>query len=145
MGVNEILVEERDFLFEIPLGLADQIEPTAFQFGTLSQLIGQTADWRETQTLTLAWQASGEDQTDYTTFVHLKNSAGEIVEQIDRPLDPSSSQWVANQIILTTFTLPLNPDITSIAFGLYDPTNGQRLPIINQAGEELPNRQVDLE
>jgi 4-amino-4-deoxy-L-arabinose transferase-like glycosyltransferase len=93
--------------------------------------------------LTLYWRADEAPKTDYTTFLHLRNSANENVAQKDRPpangLYPTSL-WDAGEIIVDEISVPLAGlpvGKYSLVVGLYDFATGARLPVEGQPANEL--------
>ncbi len=64
-------------------------------------------------------------------FAHLLNANGDRVAQVDLPL--ASSPWKAQQLYTSMLALPLPSDLPAgdyrLYVGVYDPTNGQRLPL----------------
>jgi len=86
--------------------------------------------------LTLYWRSESPLPVDYTTFVHLRNEAGETVAQQDQPplngVYPTSL-WDPGEIIADEIrlTLPaaLPPGEYSLVVGLYDLNTGLRLVV----------------
>ncbi|MCB0166807.1 MAG: hypothetical protein KDI79_21450 [Anaerolineae bacterium] len=95
-------------------------------------------------TLKLYWQSEAPLPTDYTTFVHLRNAAGETVAQKDQPpLEGAypTSLWDPGEIIADEVTIPLPEELPSgeysLVVGLYDLTTGLRLPVPDTADNSL--------
>ena len=89
----------------------------------------------------LYWAPRGRPTRDYTVFVHILDSEGQLQGQADSP--PTSgkyptSVWDAGEVIADLHTLSLAPDLPAgeyrIAVGLYDPETGQRLQTIDESG-----------
>jgi hypothetical protein len=86
--------------------------------------------------LALRWESLRPMQNDYQVFVHLLNTNDEKLAQRDgQPvqwLRPTST-WRPGEKIIDRYGLLLPDDLPggsyAIAVGLYDPVNGQRLPI----------------
>ena len=84
--------------------------------------------------LSLYWRSEAPLPVDYTTFVHLRNEAGETVAQQDQPplggVYPTSL-WDPGEIIADEITLTLPPELPpgeySLVVGLYDFNTGLRL------------------
>ncbi len=84
--------------------------------------------------IALRWESLRSVQYDYQVFVHLLNGAGEKLAQRDgQPVQwmrPTSS-WRMGETIIDHYGLVLPaealPGSYSVAVGLYDPVNGQRL------------------
>lgn len=86
-------------------------------------------------TLTFYWQPVALPQSDYTVFLHLRQSSGEIVAQNDRPPAKGAyptSLWDTGEIIRDEITLsfdPLEPGQYELVTGMYDPATGVRLAV----------------
>jgi hypothetical protein len=85
--------------------------------------------------LTFYWQAVAPPETNYTVFVHLRNSAGEVVTQKDKPplegIYPTRL-WDTGEIIKDELTLSperLEPGRYQLVVGIYDFITGMRLPV----------------
>jgi hypothetical protein len=98
--------------------------------------------------LTLYWQPETVPITDYTTFLHLRDSADKNVAQKDGPPANGrypSSLWDVGEIIVDKITLPLagvsSGDYTPV-IGLYDLVTGARLPGEGLAADELRLKSV---
>jgi len=95
--------------------------------------------------LTLYWRSESPLETDYTTFVHLRNRAGETIAQQDQlPLNGAYpiSLWAPGEIIADQINLPVVPEALpadgySLVVGLYDFETGQRLPVPDNAANEV--------
>ncbi len=94
--------------------------------------------------LRLYWQSEAVLPTDYTTFVHLRNAAGETVAQKDQPpLNGAypTSLWEPGEIISDSLTIPLPPDLPAgdyqLVVGLYDFQTGQRLTVPGNPANEV--------
>ena len=80
--------------------------------------------------LTLYWQAIATPQSDYTVFVHLLDSAGQLAGQADGPPAAGAyptSLWEPGEIIVDRHQLPAGLQYESINIGLYRTDTGQRL------------------
>lgn len=78
------------------------------------------------------WEVNQPAMIDYKMFIHGLNDEGEIIEQADRlPFEGQypSSYWLPSQNLMDTIQLNINPSITQIALGFYDPADGTRLPV----------------
>jgi 4-amino-4-deoxy-L-arabinose transferase-like glycosyltransferase len=101
--------------------------------------------------LTLYWQADDPTDVGYTVFVHLVGPDGMLHGQVDRPPAGGAAptfSWARGQVVIDEISLPIladaPPGVYHVAAGLYDPINGDRLPVYDVAGAELPNRQIVL-
>ena len=92
--------------------------------------------------LILFWSPRGRPTQDYTVFVHLLDSQGQLRGQADSP--PTSgryptSVWDAGEFIADLQTLSLTPDLPSgkytLLIGLYFQETGQRLPTVDENGQ----------
>jgi hypothetical protein len=129
----DVLPVERQF--DVP-ALATRVDLT---FGEAMRLRGyQAARTSEGNiTVTLAWQAIRPAAQDYTVFVHVVGADGINFSQRDeQPLRPTT-QWIADEVILTTYTLPTPPGAFTVRAGLYLQANGQRLPIRDATGRAV--------
>jgi hypothetical protein len=101
--------------------------------------------------LTLYWRAEGPAQADYTTFLHLRNPAGETVTQKDSPPAAGrypTSLWDKGEIIVDEMILPLDqvePGEYTPVIGLYEFKSGLRLPVPGQPDNELKLAPVVLD
>ena len=101
--------------------------------------------------LTLYWQVESPLPLDYTTFIHLRNEAGEIVAQKDQPplggVYPTSL-WEPGEIIADeiSVSLPENlpPGQYSLVVGLYDLSTGARLPVPGQPDQVVTLTTLEL-
>ena len=116
-------------------------------FGHQLQLFGYDAPAQVTAEpfeVTLYWQAVEPDGQDYTIFMHLVDSQGNVVAQADSPPQngrfPTSILESGEQITDThLFHLPegLAGGRYQILMGVYHPETGVRLPAINNNNEQL--------
>jgi hypothetical protein len=101
--------------------------------------------------LTLYWRSESPLTIDYTTFVHIRNEAGETVAQRDQPplngVYPSSL-WDPGEIIADDITLSLPSDLPPGAYrlvvGLYDLNTGARLAVPGRPDNELTLTTLEL-
>jgi hypothetical protein len=101
--------------------------------------------------LTLYWRVESPLRLNYTTFVHLRNEAGEIVAQKDQlPLDGiyPTSLWEPGEIIADEVTLPLPPDLPAgmywLVMGLYNFESGDRLSAPGQPEQAVTLTTLEL-
>jgi hypothetical protein len=151
--LTQLEILARDRLFNLP---TDIVYPLDLWLGTMVRLRGfdvQTLAARpgDQISLTLYWQAEGPTDLSYTVFVHLIGSDGMIHGQVDRPplggAAPTHS-WAPGQVIVDEIPVPVLSDTLPgsyrVVVGLYDPVSGDRLPVYDTTGGELPNRQTVL-
>lgn len=100
--------------------------------------------------LTLYWSTDNPIEVDYTVFVHLLNSKGEIVAQHDTA--PARGHcptvvWPPHEVIVDQIEVNLPPDLPSDTYrliaGMYHQPTLQRLPLF-QDGVRLPQDSVLL-
>jgi hypothetical protein len=102
-------------------------------------------------TLTLYWRCEAVLPLDYTTFVHVRNNAGEIVAQKDQlPLNGAypTSLWDPGEIIADEIIIPLPPDLSgsyALTVGLYDLKTGIRLPTPGRSENSLTLSHLEFE
>ena len=117
----------------LPANFGDQIGLLGYNLGDSFLTPGASLN------LTLFWTPRGRPTQDYTVFVHLLDSEGQLRGQADSP--PTSgkyptSVWDAGETIADLHTLSLAPDLPAgeyrVAIGLYDPQTGQRLSVVDE-------------
>ncbi|MDX1522403.1 MAG: hypothetical protein R3264_12325, partial [Anaerolineae bacterium] len=135
----------------------DETDPLA-EFGDNIRLMAyRLDDCRATPAncrLTLTWRALGQPARDYTVFIQLWPDPPSATEPMffgfdSPPLnnDYPTGLWAAGEVIIDPHPLdlsPVPPGTYHILTGLYNPTDGARLPASLQ-GEPLPNDAVRLE
>lgn len=101
--------------------------------------------------LTLFWQALRPISTDYTVFLHLRNSEGGTITQRDGlSLDGTypTSRWQPSETVLDPFTLSLPADLPTGAYtlwaGMYQLDTLERLPVANDTSGENAIRLGDI-
>ena len=117
----------------LPASFTDQIDLLGYSLSDRQIVQGETLD------LTLFWSPRGRPAHDYTVFVHLLDSSGQLRAQADSPPMAGkypTSVWDDGEVIADLHTLTLAPDLPAgeykIAIGLYDPETGQRVPIVDE-------------
>lgn len=121
--------------------------PLAADFGPALHLRGYNLDSSALQatgslTLTLQWQAQATMNEDYNLFVHVFDTDGNRVGQIDVPLGGSqglTSAWQPRAYITQTQPVPLPaalpPGTYQVALGVYHPRDMTRLPLSTEAAQ----------
>jgi hypothetical protein len=96
----------------------------------------------DTLPVTLYWQSDTILTTGYTVFVQLLAPDGSVMSQSDSIPGQGSrptTGWVPGEVITDRHNLPLPDGVAAgeyqLIVGLYSPLNGQRLPLVNPAGE----------
>ncbi|HDN79063.1 MAG TPA: phospholipid carrier-dependent glycosyltransferase [Chloroflexi bacterium] len=118
--------------------------PCEAYFGDEMKLVGYglgEAEPGEKLGITLCWQALREMSTSYVTFVHLLNSQGMLVSQMDAVPGGGrypTTGWLKGEFICAKYELPLPESLKegpySIEVGVYDPRFEQRLPVRDASG-----------
>ncbi len=91
-----------------------------------------------TVNITLTWQAGGSFDADYTVFLHLRSSDGQVISQADGPPRNGSypsTVWSSGEIVPDphAIAIPNNalPGRYALVVGLYHPQTGARWPVNN--------------
>lgn len=137
------------YVYQLPLPME---HPLSADFGSSIRLTGyETVRAGDTLTLTLQWEPRERMHRNYALFVHMLNSEGERVAQIDVP--PGGPQtptrnWLLNSSITWSHPLPLPPDLPTgsywIGIGLYDPDSFARLPVRGPPQPDAPGDGPDV-
>jgi hypothetical protein len=97
--------------------------------------------------VTLEWQGLRRMTDAYTVFVHLLGPDGLVHGQVDAwPVSgtQATSTWTPGQPVRDPYTVQVPPDAPPGAYqveiGLYLLSTGQRLPVLNAAGEVVDDR-----
>lgn len=101
--------------------------------------------------VTLTWQGLTPMGDDYTVFVQVLDANDRIVGQVDAwPVQGTrpTSSWRPGEIITDPIVVQLNPDIATLEaggvyrlhVGLYLLATGQRLPILDDAGNAIDDK-----
>jgi len=105
-------------------------------------------------TVTLYWQTMADMDVDYSAFIHLRDartgesacSSCRTVAQADSELLQGlypTSAWQPGEVFGDTQHMSLPQDLPAGSYrifaGLYDARTGQRLPVLNAAGEPIDN------
>jgi hypothetical protein len=97
----------------------------------------------DTMTLIMHWQALQPMIFSFTTFIHVLDSAGEVVAQSD--VQPGQGQWLTtgwhkNEWITDQVSLALPPELSAgkyqIVVGWYQVETGQRLPLADNERQD---------
>jgi 4-amino-4-deoxy-L-arabinose transferase-like glycosyltransferase len=100
--------------------------------------------------LTLHWSSLASVGRDYTVFVHLLNSDGNVVAQADSPPvggDYPTSLWAPGETIVGQRALDvegLSSGVYELALGMYLLETGDRLPATDADGERLTHDVIPL-
>jgi 4-amino-4-deoxy-L-arabinose transferase-like glycosyltransferase len=87
---------------------------TDIAFDEKIKLVGWQTDWEEAQLrVTLAWQAQTPMDKEYTAYVHLTDSDGKLLAQLDRPpAGYPTSDWQPHEIIVDSYVIPMTEEWT---------------------------------
>ncbi len=147
IALADIRLLARPHQFERP-AIAHPLEASLGQ-PPLLKLSGYDTEPPRDNTLpiTLYWQAQTEMSANYTVFVQLLNSAGQVVAQVDRQPQEGAAPtttWLLGEFLTDSYSLSLPPNLPPgpyrLITGLYDAATGQRLPVAS-GGDfiELPS------
>jgi hypothetical protein len=137
MKLGSVTVEAQDRNFELP----DEVVPISAVINDELELVGYrldhgTVDYRGVIGLTLYWRSLAFADTNYTVFVHAVGPDQVIRGQWDStPAQGASptSGWIPGEIIEDRYEVPMNKKAPAwkydIFVGMYNPHNGERLPI----------------
>jgi hypothetical protein len=141
---------EYAWIYEVPPPVANSVGAT---FGSDIRLRGyevDTARLRSTGalSLTVQWQALAPPEQNYLMFVHVLDSSGQMVGQIDAPpAGPAAptALWEAGRSYTWVHPVPVPADLPPgdywLSIGLYEPDTFARLPLrrANEAPPGAPN------
>ncbi len=99
--------------------------------------------------LTLFWRALEKMDQSYTVFTHLVDDEGNIWGQKDNPpvdgFYPTTG-WETGEIVRDQYDIPISPDAPpgeyQLEVGMYLVETGERLPVLDGAGQVQDNRVV---
>jgi hypothetical protein len=100
----------------------------------------------------LYWQSLAQTPINWTTFVHLRNAAGETVAQIDSPPAGGkypTSLWDAGEMIPDSLQVSIPTELPSgrydIVAGMYDLATGERLPIAENTNSSVVLLTIEIQ
>jgi hypothetical protein len=121
------------------------------RFGDVAQLLGyRVVSQPDGFTLSLYWRAEMPDGADYTVFVHLLNTEGQMVAgQDSQPVSGRypSSIWEPGEVIAderTFSTDDLPPGEYQLEVGMYQLATGERLSVVLPDGTVEPAQRLVL-
>jgi hypothetical protein len=122
------------------------------RFGDDFRLLGyDLAQAGDALELTLHWQALRHPVTYYKIFVHLFDPQTQAVvaqdDAVPRRWTYPTTWWEAGEVVSDEIPLSLEevpPGQYRLAVGVYDPEDGERLVVVDAAGEELPEGRLVL-
>ena len=130
----------------------DMSHTVRYSLGNKIDLIGHDLDKEQVHpgerlTVTLYWQAIQEMDQDYTVFTHLIDGKDRIWAQEDgQPLggDYPTSFWDPGEVVRDGYEMNLPSDMPAgeylVEVGFYLVSTGERLPVLDDAGEIQDNR-----
>jgi hypothetical protein len=132
--------EEPAMQFEVGAIFGDQIELLGYD-------VSAVGGSPETLGLLLHWRAISEMPVSYTAFVHLLDEEGRLLSQVDHvPGDGAfpTTGWLPGEVIADGYQLPLSDlgskSVGQVEIGLYDPASGQRLPVLDDVGNQVDDK-----
>ncbi|HSH01441.1 MAG TPA: hypothetical protein VLL52_02910, partial [Anaerolineae bacterium] len=138
---------------ESPLGMVAGVErPLAADFGGQILLLGVDGPAEvaagETFEVTVYWQAQQSVDINYQSFIHMLAPDGFLVAQADKlnPSDFPTRRWPTDKYIRDSYEVdvPLGvaPGEYGVYAGLWVQAEGWRLPVWNDAGEQIGDNQL---
>jgi 4-amino-4-deoxy-L-arabinose transferase-like glycosyltransferase len=130
----------------IPDGVPSPAHEMHAVFGDLFEFLGYTMDSEveagDRLDVFLFWRSLRPAPLNYTQFLHLLDQDGRRWGQRDRePLDGTyrTSEWEPGEVIIDRFRLIVDPAVPpgpyELLVGWYDLETGERLPVLDEAGE----------
>jgi hypothetical protein len=138
---------------------------TSVRFGEMATLLGYDLSLGDAEeerqrpevhrgseiTLTLYFRSDAATPTNYTRFVHLYDPQLGMAVQADSPptggINPTSA-WLPGEVIVDRVPLTIAqdaaPGVYTLRVGLYDPSDGTRVPVEDRTGNLLADAQVVL-
>ncbi len=141
--INRVAVGGRERRFEPP----DIAHPLQATVGDSIELLGfETAPQAGSLAVTLVWRALATPPEDATVFVQLLDAAGQVIAQNDSAPQGGAAptgSWAAGEVVVDAHSLPLPggvvPDGSRLIAGMYRPTDGQRLLVLEAGGQPAGN------
>ncbi len=125
--------------------LGDQIELIGYDLQPASMAPGDSARLR------LYWRALRRPERDYTVFVHVRDSSGNLLTNADSPPQSgayATSYWDAGEVVVDEHTINLPPSAHTgayqIVIGMYTLDDGARLPVSDGASPTEIQLPLDL-
>jgi hypothetical protein len=113
-------------------------------FALQAYQLGESARAGEALSATLYWKSTAKANRDYTVFVHLVDSNGEVRAQVDaQPRGGAypTSIWDAGELIRDDYALALPRDLApgtyGIEIGVYEYPSLARLAVSDASGKAL--------
>ena len=105
------------------------------RFGDDIRLLGWSAEpEQDALMVTLFWQAESEMDKNYTAYLHLTGSDGELAAQVDQlPVGYPTSDWVPGEMVVARYVVPWPDELAHEEVGLR--SGFYYLPTLEQLGE----------
>ncbi|MDF1514729.1 MAG: hypothetical protein P1S60_13050 [Anaerolineae bacterium] len=101
--------------------------------------------------IALVWFVREKPSGDYKVFLHIRDSANNVIAQIDgKPVGWSypTQQWHAGEYIFDTYTVNIDTPVQrgkyALFTGLYDAVSGDRLPVEDGTSHPLAQNEIYL-
>jgi 4-amino-4-deoxy-L-arabinose transferase-like glycosyltransferase len=131
--------------FTVPDGADIPAQPARLALvpkGRISLVGYETEPGDDQLVVKLYWQTDTIVPTNYTVFVQLLTPDNRVISQSDSTPalgERPTAGWVMDEVISDRHSLPLAEPLPSgpvrLVTGMYNPVTGQRLPLVNEAGE----------
>jgi hypothetical protein len=130
--------------------------PTAFELGDQIRLLGYDVPADElgqgdTLDLVLHWQATSPPARDYTVFTQLIGPDGLVWGQKDNQPQAGrfpTTSWDLTTKVVDRYHIPLQDGAPvgqyRLLVGMYELTTGERLPVVDESGNRLPDDAIPL-
>jgi len=150
MGKIQVIEVQREF--DVP----SIQHPYQANFGGLVEFLGYDLERTgfspgDVLPLTLYWRALEQMDTSYTAFTHLLDEDNRIWGQQDNPPKEGghpTTLWVKGEVVADSYHIPVDPDAPPgeyvIKIGLYDAATGERLPVLDERGQNMVDDRILL-
>jgi 4-amino-4-deoxy-L-arabinose transferase-like glycosyltransferase len=152
LTLGTVTVLDRQRLTSLPAGIQT---PTDLRLGSFARLVGTTLSTASPRMgdhvrLTLYWQAMGSSgDVPYTVFAHVLDASQKVKAQQDHaPGDGNNptTGWTESEYIVDQYDLTIAPDTSpgryDIEIGMYNPSDGKRLPVADATGQITGDRAI---
>ena len=153
LDLTAVRVSERERSYQLPpieqvmrADLGDQVEFHGYSLESAQVEPGGVLR------LTLYWRARQRMTISYTVFTHLLGKDGSIWGQRDNiPVKGTypTTGWVEDEVITDEYEIVVQSDAPpgeyQIEVGMYDAATGQRLPVFDESGTQLPGDRILLD
>ena len=137
IGGRALVAPKLPALTPVAVNLGDKIGLQGYAFA-------RQGDTLDVQLLWLARQPMAES---YKVFIHVMDDQGNLLGQTDsRPqrYAGNTNRWIPGQVTYDRFEVPLPADVPpgryQVRVGLYNETDGQRLPVLDAAGVQIDDQ-----